>query len=68
MSRLSVEKRLLFKKRTDKLFYYGHIARHDRKHSSQIVQIVEEEGEDPDVSGATTSKNGLATSSTRTSS
>ena len=33
-----------------------------RKQSSQVEQMVEEEGVDPEVSG-TTSKNGLATSS-----
>ena len=67
LSRLSVERGLISQKRTHKLFYFGRIARHDRKQSSHIVQIVEEEGADPDVSGATTSKNGLATSSTLTS-
>ena len=39
-----------------------------RKQFSQVEKMVEEEGADPDVSGTTTSKNGLATSSIRTSS
>ena len=34
-----------------------------RKQSSQVGQMVEEEGAEPDVSGTTISKNGLATRS-----
>ena len=60
LSRLGVERRLLSQIRTHKLSYFGHIARHDNLQKSVLTgRIVEEEGADPDVSGTTTSKNGL---------
>ena len=71
MSRLGVERGLLSQIRTHKLSYFGHIARHDSLQKTVLrgrMHGVEQEGADPDVSGTTTPKNGLATSSTRASS
>ena len=59
-SGVGVERGPLSQIRTHKLSYFGHIARHDNLQKLVLTsRIVEEEGADPDVSGTTTSKNGL---------
>ena len=65
-----VERGLLSQIRKHRLSHFGHIARHDSLQKTVLTSRIDgRRGRaDPDVSGTTTSKNGLATSCTRTSS